>query len=97
MPQAITCFAPNRIVQTGDRVFEPYFGAQAEIHKKAKKKYDIARQKCNEGIEPQYKGKWWSNEEIRKNKELKKKNLYKKEYTEATFFVPATSNVREHF
>ena len=62
------------------------------IYRKAKRKYDGRLQQRNEGTVPLYKGKWWNLEERNKQKRLKKTNWYKKNGSEAVFFVDATPN-----
>ena len=65
---------------------------RATIYRKAKEKYDRKIQRQNEGSEPLYKGKWWNLTERTKEKKSKKNNWYKKDGSEAVFFVNATPN-----
>ena len=61
------------------------------IYRKAKEKYDRKVQQHNQEEEPMYRGKWWNLEERTKQKKSKK-NWYKKDGSEAVFFVNATPN-----
>ena len=60
------------------------------VYRSAKRRYDEMLKKDSDGVEPMYRSKDWNRSERVKNKELKKRNWFKNDGSDAVFFVSAT-------
>ena len=63
---------------------------RSEVYKRAKAKYDDMVKKNSDKIQPLYRSKNWHAKERREHKNAKMKEWYKKDGSEAVFFVETT-------